>query len=289
MAEARSGQMLLSAMIALSGAPGLAQPAAFGIVSDQKSTVTGAELCLAVDRAKPLVPDRGAPVVPPPVSKPFSISGTFYPVVSVRCDALTADIPSQWTLTDTRDIRIIVNGTPMCLSARFMTSFVPLLEPLLRAFKADEAGSPFAYLAGDLKPGGKVNADRLRANPDLVVSSCGRAEAADHWVFDDITGTISGPAGFDDKGQRRRQCVTMHGDWRVRPPKHDAGMPVSAANCPDLRSFTRSGIFAHQRWNVTAGKDALPTYRPPEPKDYFSGAGALPITGPMGRCLTADV
>ncbi|HLQ91605.1 MAG TPA: hypothetical protein VK148_16375, partial [Xanthobacteraceae bacterium] len=96
---------------------------------------------------------------------------------------------------------------------------------------------------------------------------------------------ISGPAGWDDQRPRQRQCVTMHGDWSFRPPKHDAGMPVSAADCPELRSFKRDGA-AHQRWRISTGTDALPTYV--EPQDYFSGANGLPITGPMGRCLTAD-
>lgn len=251
----------------------------FQIASDQKSTVTGARLCLAVDRAKPLVPAPAANASP--------LSGTFYPVVSVRCDALTPDLPAQWTFTDTRELRIAVNGTPMCLSARFMTGFAPLLDPFLRAFKASEPGSPFAYLAGDLKRDGVVNAARLRANPDLVVGACGRPDGTDFWVYDPVLGTISGPAGFDDKAQRVRQCVTMHGDWNFRPPRHDGGMPVSAANCPDLWSFNRAAVLAHQRW--TAAGAAWPTYRSPEPSDYFGGTRGLPIVGPIGRCLTADM
>ena len=85
---------------------------------------------------------------------------------------------------------------------------------------------------------------------------------------------ISGPAGWDDQRPRQRQCVTMHGDWSFRPPKHDAGMPVSAADCPELRSFKRDGA-AHQRWRISTGTDALPTYV--EPQDYFSGANGLPL------------
>src|SRR5262249_50230074 len=84
------------------------------------------------------------------------------------------------------------------------------------------------------------------------------------------------------------RCVTMHGDWGVRPPRNDAGMPVSAANCPDLWSFNRAAVPAHQRWTTPDAREAWPTYAH-DPKDYFSGARGQPIVGPMGRCLTADL
>ena len=114
-------------------------------------------------------------------------------------------------------------------------------------------------------------------------------EATDFWVYDPVLGIISGPGGFDAKGRRTPQCVTVHGDWSVRPHRYDAGMPVGTAPCPDLWSFDRAAVPAYQRWTTPDARDAWPTYAPPDPKDYFSGARGQPIVGPMGRCLTADL
>jgi hypothetical protein len=261
----------------------------FQIVSDQKSMANGAQLCLAVDRKKPLVPARGATVAVPHGGTPVAVSGAFYPVIVAECDAVTADTPSRWSFTDTRELKIVVNGTPMCLSARFMNSFDPLLDPFLQAFGAFDPGSPFAFLLNDLKKGNVVNTARLRANPDLVVSACGKVEATDFWVYDPVLGVISGPAGWDDKSPRTKQCVTMHGDWSVKPPKHVAGMPVSAANCPDTWSFRRADAPPHQRWSIAGPREWWPSYAAPDPKDYFGGGSGLPIVGPLGRCLTVDL
>jgi len=145
------------------GLPAVA--AEFEIISDQKSTVTGSQLCLAVDRSKPLTAAKNVTVNPPAGGKPFAVSGTFYPAVSIACDAANPDLPSKWTFTDTRELRIAVNGLPMCLSARFMTSFTPLLDPFLNAFEANEQGSSFSYLTRDLKRDGQINVARLRAIP----------------------------------------------------------------------------------------------------------------------------
>jgi len=255
-----------------------ARAATFELASDQKSTVTGAELCLGVDHSRPFAPDRGAQVVPASGGKPFPISGTFYPVVSVRCDAPRAEIASKWTFTNTRELRIAAGGAPLCLSARFMTSFAPLAEPYLSALGAREPGSSLAYLVSDLKPNGDIDTARLRKRPELVVSSCGRPDAVDFWVYDDSLGTISGPAGWDDQGPRARHCVTLHGDGSLHPPKYDAGQPVFVSDCPDLRSFDRASAPAHQRWRMSAGREALPVYRPAKPGDYFGGADGLPIS-----------
>jgi hypothetical protein len=280
MGRRRAAAAVLACAV-LSSLAGVAHAADFQIVADQKGTVSGAQLCLAVDRGSPLAPARAANVAP--------LSGTFYPVLSARCDALGPDLPARWSFTDTRELRIAVNGAPLCLTARFMSGFTPLLDPFLAAFRVAEPGSPFAYLIGDLKRDGVVNADRLRANPDLVAGPCGRADGTDFWVYDPVLGIISGPGGYDDKARHGPRCVTMHGDWGVRPPRHDAGMPVSAADCPDLWSFNRAAVPAHQRWSTPDAGEAWPTYAPRDPKDYFSGARGLPIVGPMGRCLTADL
>ena len=274
-----------SVLLSLLCGPALALDAEFEIVSDQKQA--GDEFCMAVDRNKLLVPDRGAQVVPPVTgAKPLPLSGTFYPVVAVACKSLDASFPSKWTFGDTHDLRIMVNGTPMCLSARFMTSFEPLLDPFLKAFHAFDQDSVFAYLAADLKPGGKANAARLHATPDLVASTCGRTDAADFWNYDDLNGTISSPSGWDDKSSRPHECVVLHGDSSSRPPKYGTGMPVTVTPCPDLRAYNRSGP-ADRRWRITAGKDALPTYPAAQSGIYFNGTGGLPIVGPLGRCLTA--
>jgi hypothetical protein len=264
-----------------------AEAAGSRLISDQLSPV-GAQLCLAVDGTKPLVPAPGATVIPPADGKPILITDIFYPIIVARCDTLDAKTPALWTATDARELRVSVNNKPMCLSARYMSNFVPLLDPYLAAFDANKPGTTFAYLVGDLKKGGTLNEERLRANPDFVAAPCGRGDAADHWLYDELSGTVSGSGGWDDKRSRARRCVTIHGDWTKRPPLHDAGMPVSAADCAsDLRSYSRVGP-AHQHWQMSEGKAALPTYLAPNQHDYFSGAAGLPIVGPLGRCLTAD-
>jgi hypothetical protein len=65
-------------------------------------------------------------------------------------------------------------------------------------------------------------------------------------------------------------------------------MPVYAANCRDIRTFNRAETPAPMRWVTDRGRETLPTYPPlPEP-GYFDGTGGLPISGPLGRCLTSD-
>ena len=144
-----------------------------------------------------------------------------------------ANLVSKWTFGDTHDLRIKVDRTTMCLSARFMTSFEPLVDPFLKAFHAFDPASPYAYLAADLKPDGKVNAARLQRTPDLVASACGRTDASDFWNYDDLNGTISSPSGWDDKSSRQHQCVALHGNAGSRPARYDAGMPVTLAACPE--------------------------------------------------------
>jgi hypothetical protein len=279
---------LCSVLAALLCGSGPSSAASFQIISDQRSTVSSATLCLAVDGDKPLVASPADKIILPKGGAPTALPGTFYPVVVAACDKPDVKLPMQWTMTDIRELRVMVGGKSLCVSVRPITSFTPLLDPFLRAFHAFDDKTPFAYLARDLKPGGVVNARRLRRTPDLVAGDCGRPDSVDFWVFDDLTGTISGPSGWDDQSEHVRTCVTMHGDWAFSPPKHDAGMPVSAADCPELRAYSRSGIFAHQRWRLSAGTDALPTYLAPDPKHYFDGKAGLPIAGPMGRRLTAD-
>jgi hypothetical protein len=269
--------------------PSTAQTGPFEIRSDQRSTSGGTELCLAVDAKRQLVPQRGVNIIPEvdshlaPGAKPIPVTGVFHPVIVSRCDQLTADLPSRWTATDTRELQIKVGNQTMCLSARVSSAFLPLLDSFLRAFDAFKPDSPYAYLAANLMPNGKPNAAQLRGSPDLVVSDCRRSDAIDFWVYDDVTGTISGPAG---KGTQR--CVAIHGDPTKQPVKYESGMPAIALTCGELRSYSRAHIPPQQRWSISAGKESLPTYRAPDLKEYYSGADGLPIVGPMGRCLTAD-
>jgi Ricin-type beta-trefoil lectin domain len=249
--------------------------------------VNGVRLCLAVDANHSFKGPFSVPAVAVD-GKPHEVSGAFYPVIVTPCDSVDANIPTLWTATDLRELRIQVKGAPMCLSARLLTSFLPLVDPFLEAFDATQPGSPFAYLANELKPQGKVDTKRLDASPELVASPCGLADAQDFWVYDDPSGTLSSPAGFG----RRRQCVTIDTDPDEPKGEVAAGAPATAANCPDAPNigpiaFDRSSIPGQQRWSLHTGRETLPTYPAPDKKDYFSGSRGLPITGPMGRCLTA--
>ena len=255
----------------------------FAFQSDQKATSDGAALCLAVDATKPLTPAADARVRPPEGGEPYALPATFFPVVVQRCDGLKTSTPSDWQPSDARELRIVVNKQTMCLSARNIASFTPLLDPFLAAFGAHDATSTLAYLAQDLQPDGVVNAKRLAENPDLVVGPCNRPDTSDFWQYDELSGTISGP----NMGGRR-QCVAIHGDWSKRPIRHEGGMPVSAANCSNVRTFKRTDNPAQIRWTTRTGSETLPHY-PPLPEDsYFGGGEGLPITGPLGRCITAD-
>ena len=249
-----------------------AQSNTFEIRSDQKSTVSGADLCLAVDTKKQLVPDRGAMVVPQNDGKPFALTGTFYPVVVTRCDALNADQLGKWYRTDTFELRIRVGSRPMCLSWRTNEAMQPLLDPLIRAFEVTVPDAPFGYLANVLAKG--------RAGMNVVASECGRSDAADFWSYDDLNGTIAMPSAG--------RCLAIAGDNAKPPARYDAGMPVTSAGCPDILLYDRAAIVPQQRWTTTAAHEFLPAYVAPDPKEYFSGTGGLPIVGPMGRCLTVD-
>lgn len=291
----RTAPVALAALLCwVSGAPlaAAAEPASppTKLIADL-AAANGGKLCLGVDATRPLM----GPFTVPPINadgKPHQVAGPFYPVIVAPCDPTDANIPALWTPTNDHELRVKLKGGDLCLSARVTTGFLPLVDPFLDAFKASQPGSPFAYLVDDLKPDGKVNARRADANPELVAGACGLPDAQDFWVYDDPTGTISSPAGFG----RRRQCVAIHTDRRAPQPEVPAGTPVAAANCPDssisitdsVTSFERAATPGPQRWSMETGKENLPTYPPPDPKDYFSGAGGLPIAGPMGRCLTAD-
>lgn len=269
------------------GAASRAQSGAFEIKSEQKSTVTGAELCIAIDTRRPISPDRGAMLAPKGVA-PIPFSGTFYPAVAARCDQPDAALPAKWTISDTRELRIRVENKWMCLSARTSVAFIPLIDPFLRAFEAAKPDSPYQYLARDLTPDGKLNEARIRSTPPLIASECGRSDAMDFWVVDGANGSISTVAGGDGTGSYPRRCVAIHGDTKSRPWKFDAGMPITMVPCGDLRAYQRPDRNRHVVWTLTSGMDALPTFVAPDRRAYFSGIDGLPIVGPMGRCLTWD-
>ena len=251
----------------------------------------GAALCLAVDVKKPL---QGPFTVQPSNSKakPHVAEGPFYPVVAASCEALGESAAALWTAGLDHELQANVNGRPLCLSMRPMGAFQPLIDPFLAAFGAAEPNSPFAYLAGDLKPGGAVNARRADFAPELVVGACGASDAMDAWVYDEPSGTISGPAG----PSWRRPCVTIHLDRSVKTDQAAPGTPAWAAYCRDspdtpdenIDALDRALLPLSQRWRLETTSDAPPTYARRDPADYFSGRGGLPIAGPMGRCLTAD-
>ncbi len=273
--------LLFCLWFALGAVPVSAQ--VFHFQSDRKSTADGAALCLAVDTKKPLVPPPNTMVTPPENGTPYPLTDRFYPVIVQSCDTLSDATPAAWQATDTRELRVTIDKKAMCLSARNLTSFTPLLDPFLAAFQANQPESSFAYLAKDLKPNGAVNDKRLAENPDFVVGPCGRADASDMWIYDDLSGTISGP----NMGGRR-QCVAIHGDGS-KPIRYESGMPVNAANCGDVRTFKRVDNPLHIRWLTTTGSESLPHFPVlPEP-GYFSGDDGIPIAGPLGRCLTADL
>ncbi len=254
-----------------------AQAASFQIVADQPSTVTGAQLCLAVDTKRPISPDASVQVRPVAQgAKPFSISGTFYPVIVVRCDRPGSGMATKWTATDDHEWKILVSGAPMCLSSRLPVSFAPLVQPFLRAFQTSGHDSNFAYLANDLDAN---NPAQIVANPELLVSQCGRPEASDFFGYDKTNGAISAPDQL---------CITIHGDTTSKPARFDAGMPVRIQACRDIRSFYRWDYPSEMRWTIGSGDETAPNFFPRDRADYFSGADGLPIVGPMGRCLTAD-
>lgn len=251
----------------------------------------GAPLCLVADATKPLV----GPFTIPAASAngpPHVAAGPFYPAVVASCASLAADAAASWLPTERRELRVRVKGAQMCLSLRPMGAFQPLVAPFLQAFAATQPGSPFAYLADDLAPAGVVNARRADIAPELVVGACGQSDAIDYWVYDDPSGTISAPAG----PLRRRACVALHIGRGQKPDAVVAGAPAWAAYCVDspdtpdrsLAALDRASLPLGQRWRLESGAESPPTYVQRGGKDYFSGRGGLPITGPMGRCLTAD-
>lgn len=282
--------ILLTATLALAaiGSAGASPPTR--LMSDAPSANGGA-LCLAVDAGKLLKGPFAAVVAPGSPAR--SISGPFYPVVVAPCDQIGQDMPATWNATDTRELRVGVRGQSMCLTARPMAGFLPLVDAFLDVFKASAPGSAFAYLAEDLKPAGVANARRLDMIPELLVGPCGLPDAQDFWVYDDPSGTISSPAGLG----RRRLCVTIHVDRKAPAAAVTAGAPAGAYFCPDspntagsnIATLDRASLPPHQRWRIETGKEFLPTYAPRDPRDYFSGKHGLPIAGPLGRCLSADV
>jgi hypothetical protein len=248
---------------------------AFEILSDQRESGSNARLCLAVDQARPVVAPKGA-VIKVSGAPDVPLSGTFYPVIVIPCDQPSADFPAQWRMTDTREFRITVRGAEMCLSARTLPGFEALIDPWLAAYKVTEPGSPYGYLARDYKADEK--GVRQRRSPPLLVNTCGRADAGDFFVHDPVNGAISTPRGI-------RACAGIYHDETRRPAAFAAGLPVNVTWCPELRSYARDGA-PHVRWTLNGHKAPLPTYR--APGSYFGGADGLPVTGPMGRCLTAE-
>jgi hypothetical protein len=90
---------------------------------------------------------------------------------------------TTWTVTDTRELRTTVNGSPMCISARYGNSFSTAMSAqYLDAFQATAAGSPFAYLVSSLANGPAGSVGGSYSNPELVVSPCGRSDAVDFWT-----------------------------------------------------------------------------------------------------------
>ena len=260
------------------------------LISDAPGT-DGAQLCLAADLQKPL----NGPFTVPAASqegKTHVVTGPFYPVVVASCGAIPQGLEATWTATARRELTVPAKGGALCLTLRPMGAFEPLVDPYLAAFGAGTPNSPLAYLVDDLKPNGAINAKRVGIAPDLVVGPCGLSDAVDSWVYDDPSGTISAPAG----PTRRRACVTLHFDHRAKSETFAPGTPVFAAYCVDsadapdrsLEALDRASLPPVQRWRLETGADALPTFVKRDDKDYFSGRSGLPITGPMGRCLSAD-
>src|ERR1700742_337623 len=141
-----------------------------------------------------------------------------------------------------------------------------LIDPFIRAFEVKVPNSPFGYLAN------VISLAKGRAGMNVVVSECGRSDAADFWAYDDLNGTIAGPGA--------RQCLAIAGDNAKPPARYDAGMPVTSGGCPDVLLYGRAAIAPQQRWTTTAAHEFLPTYVAPDLKEYFSGTGGLPIVGP---------
>lgn len=279
--------LLLSCWAALlSGASAL--PNNVQIQSDHPIAGPDGKTCLAVDRSRRI--DLARPAVQPRSGRPAKpLTDTYFAIVIAPCAALPAEYPSSWTFTDTREMRITVDGASYCLSARLMANFVPLLDPYLKAFGADQPGSSFAYLAKDLRPNGIPNLERLRRTSNLVAASCGQKEGYDFWHYDDQNGMLSTSADTDDLGARGSLCLTIHADWSVKPTRFQAMMPVGLYVCPPgATRGTRNNVISQQRWKLSSGLELLPTYKVADPREYFDGAGGLPIVGPMGRCLTGE-
>ena len=274
----------------------------FNLISDQLPTTgAGPRLCLAVDADKPLTLQKS--IVGGVNSLP---SVTFYPVIVQSCSLLqnqvrdssqpgTSSMGTTWTVTDTRELRATVNGSPMCLSARYGNSFNNALSSAyLSAFQATVAGSPFAYLVSSLANGPSGSVGGRYQNPELVASPCGKSDAVDFFTYDDLSGTISGPDGFLQNGSALpgRKCVAIDGNPRVAGSNsnhiYESGMPVYSADCSDMTAYDRNEALPAEHWTATIGSSSLPTYLAPKPGDYYSGRAGLPITGPLGRCLTAD-
>ena len=270
----------------LSGASAL--PNNVQIQSDHPIAGLNGKTCLAVDRSRridlarvSMQPRSGIPAKP--------VTDTYFAIVIAPCAAPPAEYPSSWTFTDTREMRITVDGASYCLSARLMENFVPLLEPYLKAFGADQPGSSFAYIAKDLRPNGTPNLDRLRRTSNLVAASCRQKEGYDFWHYDDLNGMLSTSADTDDLGARGSLCLTIHADWSVRPTRFQAMMPVGLYVCPPgAARGTRNNVVSQQQWKLSSGLEFLPTYKAADPGQYFDGTEGLPIVGPMGRCLTGE-
>ena len=237
------------------------------------------KLCLAIDERKPIVSAPNATIVPDEKTPPIPMqAGTFYPAVVADCASLPPGGAGDWTMTDTRELQAKVRGATACLSLRTRRGLAPLAEAYLGSFGAADPGSPFAYLVAGLK------ADALAKGPPtsrvpVLASACGRSDAADFWFVDPVNGMISAP--------NHRDCLAVAGDPLSRPKRFQAGMPVFTTGCGDLWSDAAEPFL---RWSIAGPARHVPTYSAgARTGDYFSGRGGLPITGPMGRCLTADL
>lgn len=269
------GVLVVFFVLAAAGLP--ARAADFRITVDNPAARTAPALCLGVDDKAPVVTPPGATIDVPHGAPPLRMApGTFYPVVLVDCSGAPA-APVAWTTTDTRELRIVVKGEPMCLSRRTPAGFQPLAEPFLAAVGAERPGSLLAYLPAEIRRS-RAGVNESAGLP-VLASPCARSDAADSWIYDHLTGTVAGP--------NRQFCLTTDGrpNRTAAPPR--AGTPVQLARCGDLRLYSRDATPARQRWAISDPAANWPTYRPPAAASYFGGQAGLPITGPLGRCLGA--
>ncbi len=246
----------------------------------------GSALCLAVAQNRPLLGPFEVPATSA-AGLSHQTSGPFYPVVAAPCAALGSN-PALWTATVAHELRVDVQGRAMCATVRRLTAFQPLVDPYVRAFEATKLNSPFAALVGQLRSGPRGVLD-----PPLLVGACGEPDGQDALIYDAPSGTISAPGGFGWS----RLCLTLNTQASANSElaATSTPVPVRAFACEDSLSgagqnalgFDRALLPIEQRWRRETGTETLPFYPSPDPRDYASGRHGLPITGPMGRCLTA--